>query len=94
VGHRHFAAWRLKSAPANVQRPCSQVRGSDRFFVLIERMGARRELQEAERELARRVALALELPEDYFLEFREAFLIERIKGDAALREQLYKRLRK
>jgi len=44
-------------------------------------------------DLARRVAVALDLPEDYFPEFREAFVIEKIRRDARLREQLYKRLR-
>lgn len=44
-------------------------------------------------ELARKVALALDLPEDYFPEFREAFVVERIRRDPQLREQLYTRLR-
>lgn len=43
-------------------------------------------------ELARRVAIALDLPEDYFPEYREAFVIERIKRDARLREDLYRKL--
>ncbi len=45
-------------------------------------------------ELARRVAVALGLPEDYFPEFREAFVLERVRSDPRLREQLYKRFRK
>jgi hypothetical protein len=44
-------------------------------------------------DLARKVALALDLPEDYFPEFREAFVLERVRCDPRLREQLYKRLR-
>lgn len=44
-------------------------------------------------ELARRVALAFDLPEDYFPEFREAFVVQRVKQDEQLRERLYKRLR-
>jgi transcriptional regulator with XRE-family HTH domain len=43
-------------------------------------------------DLARRVALALGLPEDYFPEFREAYVIDRVKRDPKLRERLYKRL--
>ena len=45
-------------------------------------------------ELARRVAVALDLPQDYFPEYREAFVIERIKADAQLRDQLYRKLGK
>ena len=45
-------------------------------------------------ELTRRVAVALGLPEDYFPEFREAFVIDRVRSDSRLREQLYKRLRR
>jgi transcriptional regulator with XRE-family HTH domain len=44
-------------------------------------------------DLARRVAVALGLPEDYFPEYREAFVIERVRGDAELRDRLYGRLR-
>lgn len=45
-------------------------------------------------DLARRVALALDLPEDYFPEYREVFVIDRVKNDAELRERVYKRLRR
>jgi len=45
-------------------------------------------------DLARRVALALDLPEDYFPEFRQAFVVERVRGDPQLREELYTRLRR
>lgn len=43
--------------------------------------------------LARRVALALELPEDYFVEFRERYVIDAIRRDPELRERLYRELR-
>jgi len=43
-------------------------------------------------ELARKVALALGLPKDYFLEFREGFVIDRVRADAQLRDQLYRTL--
>jgi transcriptional regulator with XRE-family HTH domain len=45
-------------------------------------------------ELARRVALALELPADYFPEYRETVVIELIKRDPKLREELYERLKR
>jgi len=44
-------------------------------------------------ELTKRVAVALELPEDYFPEYRESLVIERIRRDPHLRERLYSRLR-
>ena len=44
-------------------------------------------------ELAGRVAEALGLPIDYFSEYREAFVITKIKSDTRLRNELYKRLR-
>jgi len=43
-------------------------------------------------DLTRRVALALELPPDYFPEFREAYVVEQIKSDPELRNDLYIRL--
>ncbi len=45
-------------------------------------------------DLARRVALALELPEDYFPEFRERFVIDAVRQDPELRDRLYRQLRK
>jgi transcriptional regulator with XRE-family HTH domain len=44
-------------------------------------------------DLIRRVAEALDLPAGYFPELREAAVIERVKSDPELRDQLYKRLR-
>jgi transcriptional regulator with XRE-family HTH domain len=43
-------------------------------------------------DLTRRVALALRLPPDYFPEFREALVIDQIRADATLRNELYVRL--
>jgi transcriptional regulator with XRE-family HTH domain len=43
-------------------------------------------------DLAKRVAEALGMPGDYFPEYREAFVIERIRSDARLRNDLYARL--
>lgn len=44
-------------------------------------------------ELTSKVAIALGLPPDYFAEFRESFVVDRIRSDPALRNQLYARLR-
>jgi transcriptional regulator with XRE-family HTH domain len=40
-------------------------------------------------DLVRKVALALGLPPDYFPEFRESFVLERIRSDSKLRNKLY-----
>ncbi len=40
-------------------------------------------------ELARRVAVALGLPPDYFPEYRKGFVLERIRTDAVLCDELY-----
>jgi transcriptional regulator with XRE-family HTH domain len=40
-------------------------------------------------ELAARIAVALQLPEDWFPETREARLFDRLRRDAALRDRLY-----
>ena len=44
--------------------------------------------------LARRVAISLELPEDYFPEVREAVVIERVRRDGRFRDELYQRLQR
>lgn len=43
-------------------------------------------------DLARRVALALGLPGDYFPEAREGFVIDRVRADGELRDRLYDEL--
>jgi transcriptional regulator with XRE-family HTH domain len=43
-------------------------------------------------DLTRRIALALELPPHYFPEFREAYVIERIRTHPKLRNDLFRRL--
>jgi len=45
-------------------------------------------------ELAGRVAKALDLPEDYFPEWREALIVDRIREDPKLRDQIYDRVRR
>ncbi len=42
-------------------------------------------------DLAQRVAEALDLPADYFVEYREAVVIDEIRINPALRERLYTR---
>lgn len=42
-------------------------------------------------DLCRRVALALELPEDYWPEYRERKVIDEIRANPKLRDQLYQR---
>lgn len=43
-------------------------------------------------DLAGRVAVALGLPRDYFPEYREAAVVERVKRDPAYRDKLYDRM--
>ena len=43
-------------------------------------------------ELARRVAIALGLPPDYFPEYRTGFVLERLRTDAVLCDELYAKL--
>lgn len=43
-------------------------------------------------ELCRRLARALDLPDDYWPEYRERVVIDRVRSDPALREELYDRL--
>jgi transcriptional regulator with XRE-family HTH domain len=45
-------------------------------------------------DLIQRIAKALDLPTGYFPELREAAVIENVKKDARLRDQLYRQLRK
>jgi len=44
-------------------------------------------------ELTRKVAEALALPKDYFPEYRQAVVLERIRTDSRLRERLYAELK-
>lgn len=46
------------------------------------------------RDLAQRIAEALDLPHDYFTEYREAVVIDEIKRNPRLRDQLYARLKR
>jgi transcriptional regulator with XRE-family HTH domain len=44
-------------------------------------------------DLARRVAVALSLPPDYFKEYREAVVLDEVRRNVALREEIYDRVR-
>jgi transcriptional regulator with XRE-family HTH domain len=44
-------------------------------------------------ELTRKVAEALALPHDYFREYRQAVVLERIRADSRIRERLYSELK-
>jgi transcriptional regulator with XRE-family HTH domain len=44
-------------------------------------------------ELCRKIALALDLPEDYFPETREDAVITAVRGDPELRDRIYDALR-
>lgn len=45
-------------------------------------------------DLTRRVAEALGLPDDYFPEWREAVIVDRIQEDPGLRDRIYDRIRR
>jgi transcriptional regulator with XRE-family HTH domain len=45
-------------------------------------------------DLARRVALALDLPADYFPEYRAAVAVERIRNDPVFRDRVYAQARR
>lgn len=51
-----------------------------------------RHSKRANADLLRRIALTLGKPEDYFPEYREAVVLERVRSDGKLRDQLYKRI--
>jgi len=59
----------------------------------LSRVIRERDYKRASPELARRVAKALGLPEDFFVESREGFIIEQVKQHPRVREELYDRLR-
>jgi hypothetical protein len=58
----------------------------------LSRVLRHKDYKSAGPELARKVAAALDLPDDYFPEYREAYVIGRIKNDPGLRDRLYARL--
>ena len=43
-------------------------------------------------DLARRVAIALDLPPDYFREYREGIVVVEVRKNVCLREEIYNRL--
>jgi transcriptional regulator with XRE-family HTH domain len=59
----------------------------------LSRVVRRADYKTASPDLTARVAAVLGLPSDYFREYREAYVIERIKGDPKLLNRLYSRLK-
>src|SRR2546427_9793760 len=59
----------------------------------LSRVVRRADYKTASPDLTRRIAVALGLAPDYFPEFREAYVIDRIRTDPKLRDSLYVRLR-
>jgi hypothetical protein len=57
----------------------------------LSRVLRQRNQKRISRDLAGRVASALDLPKDYFPEYREGQLIQRIRQDPELRDRLYQR---
>ncbi len=45
------------------------------------------------KDLTSRVAKALGLPRDYFPEYRQALVLERVRADGRLRDRLYEELK-
>jgi transcriptional regulator with XRE-family HTH domain len=60
----------------------------------LSRVVRKADYKTASPELTSKVAAALGLPPDYFPEFREAYVLERIRSDAKLRNELYARLKR
>jgi len=59
----------------------------------LSRVLRQRDYKTPSPELARRVARALDLPEEYFPEFREGAVIAAVKKDPRLRDELFDRVR-
>jgi transcriptional regulator with XRE-family HTH domain len=60
----------------------------------LSRVLRRADYKRASTELMTRIAKALDLPSDYFAEVREAFVVDRVRSDRKLRDELYDRLRR
>lgn len=60
----------------------------------LSRVLRERDYKRAGPELARRTAIALDLPADYFAEYREGVVIDEIRRNPRLRNDLYRRLRR
>ncbi len=58
----------------------------------LSRVMRRADYKSPSADLVRRVASVLDLPPDYFPEFRQAVVQERINNDPKLRDELYDRL--
>jgi transcriptional regulator with XRE-family HTH domain len=69
-------------------RELSRLLGVDPTYMSRVRRGQKR----LSADLPTRVAIALGLPEDYFLETRETLILEAIRKDPGLREEVYRRV--
>jgi transcriptional regulator with XRE-family HTH domain len=59
----------------------------------LSRVVRRKDYKTPGPKLMRKIAAALDLPDDYFPESRELVVLERIRTDPKLRDELYKRLK-
>ena len=57
---------------------------------LLSRILRRRDYKTATGDVARRIASSLDLPDDYFPEYREAIVATAARTDAELRDKLYR----
>jgi transcriptional regulator with XRE-family HTH domain len=58
----------------------------------LSRVIRRKDYKTPSSDLMRRISEALGLPDDYFPEYRELVVIDRVKRDAALRDEIYAHL--
>ena len=59
----------------------------------LSRVVRQKDYKTPSRDLTWKVATALNLPHDYFPEYREATVIEHLKADQELRDEIYERIR-
>ena len=57
----------------------------------LTRVLRQRDYKTPSAELCRRIAQALDLPDDYWPEYRERVVTDRVRNDPELREELYRR---
>ena len=81
----------LKRRGMSLRALAKQIGVSDSY---LSRVVRRANYKTPSPELTRRVARVFGLPDDYFPEFREASVIERIRSEPQLRNSLYSRLGK
>jgi len=60
----------------------------------ISRVVRRKDYKTPSPELMRKIGEALDLPHDYFPEYRESTVIDRVRADHMFRDELYDRLKR